>query len=497
LHRRSVHRTNDAVLQGVAGPNWGAVFTPRAGTEVLVDYIDGDIDRPIIIGQLHNGQHDLPWPAGVDSGANHPGTISGWHNHHLDGQGANQWLIDDAAGQLRMRLLHYSAHTGHSELTLGHLIQQSAQGGAGNAQRGQWLGEGFYGFTEGWAVVRAGEGLLMSTAARPARGASVASTQMDAAEAVAQLKASRQLGEALSQSARQQGALGLPSHDAQQALQQHADAMDPAAHGKYQGSVGGQEARKARGRTLGDPVEKFAQPLLHLDTPASATWVTPASISLFSGQDSTLTMQGDAHLTSAHTVSSVSGQTTSLYTHAGGIKAITANADLSLRAHTDAMQIWADKDITVQSTTDEIRIQAKDSITLNAGQSQILLKGGDITFTCPGTWTNKAASHDWMGPGRGPAEFMFLPDQLMEEPVDWIDVSRTDAQGQPMAGQKYKIHFEGGTVVPGSLNAGGQAHHENVPKRAVLVEYEPREPLAEQPWTRLDTMLDMATQSLE
>jgi uncharacterized protein involved in type VI secretion and phage assembly len=84
------------VAQHLAGPNWGTVFTPRAGSEVLVDFIDGDIDRPIVIGQLHHGRHDLPWPAGVDAGANHPGTVSGWHSSHLDGGGANQWVIDDA-----------------------------------------------------------------------------------------------------------------------------------------------------------------------------------------------------------------------------------------------------------------------------------------------------------------------------------------------------------------------------------------------------------------
>jgi type VI secretion system secreted protein VgrG len=443
------------VTQGVAGPNWGAVFTPRAGTEVLVDYLDGDIDRPFITGQLHNGQQDLPWPAGMDSGANHPGTISGWHNQSLDGQGANQWLIDDADGQLRMRLLNHSPRTGHSELTLGHIIQQSAHGGAGSAQRGQWLGEGFYGFTEGWAVLRAGEGMLLSTTARPAHGASVSGTQMDAGEAVAQLKASAQLGDALSQSARQQGALGLSSHDAGQALPQHTEAMDPKAQGKYTGSVGGQEARKAKGRTLGDPVERFAKPLLHLDTPASAVWVTPASISIFSGQDSALSMQGDAHLTSAHTVSSVSGQTTSLYTHAGGIKAITANADLSLRAHTDALQIWADKDITVQSTTDEIRIQAKDSIAINAGQSQMLLKGADITFTCPGNWTSKAATHDWMGGGSGVASIQALPDtrvKLFDEQVRAV----SKLSGKPVARQPYTIKLPDGAKLEGVTDDDGK-----------------------------------------
>jgi type VI secretion system secreted protein VgrG len=149
--------------------------------------------------------------------------------------------------------------------------------------------------------------------------------------------------------------------------------------------------------------------LLHLDTPASAVFVTPASLSLFAGQDLSLTTMGDAQLTSAHAFSSVSGQTTSLYTHAGGIKAITANGPLSLRAHTDAQQIWSDQDLTVQSTTDEVRIQASGSITLTAGQSQIQLKGGDITFMCPGTWTVKAAAHAWEGGGSGSVGLMSLP----------------------------------------------------------------------------------------
>ena len=35
-----------------AGANWGAVFILPVGTEALVDFIDGDINRPIIAGQL-------------------------------------------------------------------------------------------------------------------------------------------------------------------------------------------------------------------------------------------------------------------------------------------------------------------------------------------------------------------------------------------------------------------------------------------------------------
>mgnify|MGYP006163552419 FL=1 len=287
----------------------------------------------------------------------------------------------------------------------------------------------------------------------------------------------QQLGEALSQSARQQGAQGLPSHDAQQALQRHAEAMSPQAQGKYGGAVNGQPATKAQpgSREGTDPVERFAQPLIHLDTPVAASFVTPDQISLFSGQSTSLTAQSDAHLTAAHTLSAVSGQTTSLYTHSGGIKAITANAALSLRAHTDAQQIWSEQDLTVQSTTSEIRIQASQSITLTAGQSQIELKGGNITFTCPGTWTVKAASHGWGGGGSGGASLAALPEGTTSI-QDWIALDYQDTDtAQGIAHANYEIHFKGGSVVKGTLDAQGKALHENVQRLPVIkVVYLPR-----------------------
>jgi type VI secretion system secreted protein VgrG len=232
--------------------------------------------------------------------------------------------------------------------------------------------------------------------------------------------------------------------------------MDPAALGKYNGAVGGQEARKAQARVLGDAVERFNKPIIHLDTPSTASFVTPASISLFSGQDTSVSLQGDAHFTSAHTLSSVSGQTTSLYTHVGGIKGIAANGPLSLRAHTDSQQVWADQDITVQSTTDEIRIQAKESITLTAGQSQILIKGGDITFTCPGKWTVKGASHDWSGGVSGAVQLLSLPDEVLSEPKVFDEQFHlVDVHGDPMPDMPYRIRGSNGQVWVGMTDAEG------------------------------------------
>src|SRR5208282_6676711 len=37
-----------------AGQNWGAISLPRIGQEVIVDFLEGDPDRPIIMGRVYN-----------------------------------------------------------------------------------------------------------------------------------------------------------------------------------------------------------------------------------------------------------------------------------------------------------------------------------------------------------------------------------------------------------------------------------------------------------
>jgi type VI secretion system secreted protein VgrG len=83
------------VAEALAGPNWGSQFTPRIGTEVLVDFLDGDMDQPVVVAQLYNGVDSPPFAAGVDAGVNHGGVISGWHSHnHTDGYNTHQtWLL--------------------------------------------------------------------------------------------------------------------------------------------------------------------------------------------------------------------------------------------------------------------------------------------------------------------------------------------------------------------------------------------------------------------
>lgn len=48
------------VAQSVAGPGWGHLFLPRVGQEVVVSYVDGDPDRPLVTGCVYNGENAPP-----------------------------------------------------------------------------------------------------------------------------------------------------------------------------------------------------------------------------------------------------------------------------------------------------------------------------------------------------------------------------------------------------------------------------------------------------
>jgi len=453
------------VLQPAAGANWGSAFVPRRDTEVLVDWVEGDIDRPVVVAQLHNGVDALPWPAGSEVGSNHPGVLAGWHADSLDRAGFNQWVIDDATGQCRMRLASQSSASPWSELSLGHLINQ----GARSAQRGAWLGSGFYGHSDGWLTLNAAEGLLLSTTARPGSYGSAQGVVMQVPEAVAQLQGAQQLGQAVGTAAQAQGALGLSSHaaDPQQALAALLQATDPSLDGKYDDPDG--LLRKAVDRTPGDPVERFAQPHLLLDTPSTAAFATPAAIAVFTGQDFSLTAQADLHTTAAHAASLVSGQATSLYTHAGELQAITANGPLSLRAHTDTLHLLADREITVVSVNDEIHLQASTAIELIGGNSKLSLAGEHIDFVCPGVFTVKSSTHAWQGPRRGEVAFPNLPGP--EKADHWLELNYRDVAALPMAHAPYTLRFADGTTLRGALDAQGHARVEGVPYQPYTIEY--------------------------
>lgn len=476
------------VTEALAGPNWGTQFTPRIGTEVLVDFIEGDIDRPLIVAQLYTGSDLPPFPAGVDSHVGHAGVLSGIHSTNFDGSGFNQWQLDDTRGQLRMRL---ASSTASSQLNLGYLVEQFP----GSAERGRYRGSGFELRTDAWAVVRGGEGVLLSTRTRPSLGSGVTATQMDVAEAVSQMKGARALNQTLAGAAAQQQALF--SKNASQAQADFIEQVDPKENGKYAGPVNGQQALKAKagGRDLDpdQPVGKFGASFVLMDSAASINWATPASTAIYAGQQLHWTTQSDLHFAAGYTLSSVAGNASSYFSHSGGIQVIAANGPVSLQAHTDQLEILADGEVTVISVNDSIEIAAKQKIVLQAGQSAITLDGGDIRFACPGNFSVKSSQHFFDSGSRQPANVRNLPGELAPEARHWIALNYIDpdsAEGIPDV--DYQIHFAGGPVLTGTLDKNGKALHENVANKPVKkVVYVPRKPIKEQPHPPLEMLLQI------
>jgi type VI secretion system secreted protein VgrG len=437
------------VAEALAGPNWGTQFTPRVGTEVLVDFIEGDMDRPVIVAQLYTGSDPPPFAAGVDSGVNHAGTLSGIHSQNFDQGGYNQWQLDDTPGQVRTRL---ATSTGATQLNLGYLIHQSPA----SAERGSYRGAGFELRTDAWGVLRGGEGVLLSTSERSAQGSGVTSTQMDVTEAVSLFKGAQALSRTLSDAAAQQQA--LVSKDAAQAQADFIERIDPKAKGKYAGAVNGQAAAKAKrgSRELDtdQPVEKFGSSIVLMDAAASINWATPASTVIYAGQQLHWTTQSDLHMAAAHTISSVAGNAANFFTHSGGIQAIAANGAVSVQAHTDQLEILADKSITVISVNDSIEIKASRKIVLQAGQASITLQDGDITFACPGSFSVKGSQQMFDGGSRAAASFSSLPSATIGSYNRKVRLSDANSSA-PLSGMPYFLRLASGAVYYGTTNEDG------------------------------------------
>lgn len=86
------------VAQAWAGKLWGAQFLPRVGQEVIVDFLDGDPNRPVVTGSLYNG--DVMPPFALPEHA----TRSGLRTDSVKGTGANELRFEDKAGKEQVYL---------------------------------------------------------------------------------------------------------------------------------------------------------------------------------------------------------------------------------------------------------------------------------------------------------------------------------------------------------------------------------------------------------
>ncbi|SMF29668.1 type VI secretion system secreted protein VgrG [Alteromonadaceae bacterium Bs31] len=80
------------VMQSWAGNQWGASFIPRIGHEVIVDFLDGDPDRPIVSGTVYNGKNKPPFESKTQSGIRTRSTLDGTASN------CNELRFDDKKG---------------------------------------------------------------------------------------------------------------------------------------------------------------------------------------------------------------------------------------------------------------------------------------------------------------------------------------------------------------------------------------------------------------
>ncbi len=81
------------VSQAWAGTGWGAMFLPRIGQEVIVEYINGDPDRPIVTGRVYHGTNRPPYAL---PGEKTKSTIKS--NSSKGGGGSNEIRFEDKKG---------------------------------------------------------------------------------------------------------------------------------------------------------------------------------------------------------------------------------------------------------------------------------------------------------------------------------------------------------------------------------------------------------------
>ncbi len=82
------------VSQGWAGTGYGMIAIPRVGHEVLVAFLEGDPDNPVVVGRLYNGTAPVPYDLPAHK------TRSGWRTDSSPGSGGyNEIMFEDAKGR--------------------------------------------------------------------------------------------------------------------------------------------------------------------------------------------------------------------------------------------------------------------------------------------------------------------------------------------------------------------------------------------------------------
>ena len=442
------------VLQRYAGAGMGLQFIPRIGQEVLIDYLEGDIDRPLVIGALYNGKGEAGTPAtpggkaaeadtrafgqstdhrpsaqgnlsGNLSGGHSPAwhgasaqdlsaggqrnaaALSGYKTKEFGAEGFNQLVFDDSDQQLRTQL----ATTQHaSQLNLGHLIHQA------DNHRGSFRGLGFELRTDAYGAIRTKSGLLISS-----YGTSPSEPAGDNAAGIALMGQLKTLGETFSggaqthQTVQLAGQLGATK--ANQSSLSTQEAPYKALHTVLKGMVSdtspdqaNEDASNKSTSTAEGKVPHSTDPVIAISAKAGLALVAGQDIQLAAGEGITLASGQDTHwavggasrIHTGQAIGMLGGAIKPGEEAAGkGLTLIAGKGDIEVQAQADKMQIAAKNDVSIQSQSAHIDWAAAKKITLStAGGATITIEGGNITVQCPGTINILAATKSFVGPER-------------------------------------------------------------------------------------------------
>lgn len=338
-----------------AGDGFGHQFLPRIGQEVLVTFLHGDIDRPLVTGVLYNGRHPPPQFSGVGQ---LPGNraLSGIRSHEHTGDAHAELIFDDSTGQLAAAL---RASPYDSVLHLGRLHGPRSDGQA------TARGDGAELRTDAALALRSAHGLLLSSHGRErAQG-----HQLDRQELLSLLGDCRRVFDQLATLATEQQA-GTP----------------------------GTEPQKALAQTLQDWGEGGGQaPVIAVSAAAGLVSATPASQLHVSQGHHDVIAAANLQQTSGERMHLQSGQGMSLFAREGGISAVANAGDLALQARSAEIQAHALQGVQISAENGEI-VLAAPVIRLVAADGSFLRVGGGVTGGSKDAIAFHGASHDWDGP---------------------------------------------------------------------------------------------------
>ncbi|WP_332604642.1 type VI secretion system Vgr family protein [Acinetobacter sp. ESBL14] len=400
------------VLTPWAGEGYGARFLPRIGEIVVIDFFDGNIDRPFVVGRIHEGQRS---PTKFDQVGKLPDTkkLAGIKSKEVQGEGFNQLRFDDTTGQISAQL--QSSHAA-SQLNLGKLSHPK------DKAESEDRGEGFELRTDQWGAVRAGDGLLLSTYKQDqAQG-----EHLDAQVAKQQLEGNQNNAKALSEVAKNQQTDEIESLDQ---LKEFAEEIE-------------------------SDIAKFNKAMLLLSS--------PAGIGLSSNEDIHLSADGQINQfagdsinlsTQKNLVAHVSGKA-SLFAAQNGIKQVAAKGKFEVQAQGDGMDLLAKQGIQITSTEDRIEITSPKEIVITAGGSQIKLNGSGIFPVTSGKFEVKAGQHLFVGGAKSNYILPELPN-IQYAYSNKLDVFNLFKQSE-LKNIEYSILHYNGKVKKGTLDQYGR-----------------------------------------